>query len=310
MALSNESVNKIFSGDLQKRLFPNNDFVKESKVDKGIAFNAESIDIPQETLDIETGKDPSKYPLEVQKSNNDKKTYTATLYYTKPFHIPNHEADILSYDKRSSILDSKSKKLRTDFAGDCAYNWSPTKKENIIYTTGKAKSTKLAGATGLRKALTLHDFIEADRILTNMDCPDSDRVALMSGNMYAELLTAGLEGFIGVDKLSKDLITQGVVGMILGFKIYKRSKAALYTNADLPQKKELGSTITATTNEATLFWHPDFVRRGEGNVKVFSEFDKPLYLGSIANAAFRGGATIGRKDEAGVVSLVQGTPSN
>ena len=286
-------------------MFPKNDFVKESKLDAGIAIDAESIDIPQEALDIETGKNPDKYPLEVQSGHNKKKTYKANLYYTKPFHIPNHEADILSYDKRSSLLASKSNTLRTDFAGDCAYEWSPTLKDNIIRTTGKPIQTKLTGASGKRKALTLHDFIEADRILTNMDFPDDRRVVLLSGNMYAELLTAGLEGFIGVEKLSSDLIKQGVVGMILGFKIYKRSKAALYTNAALPEKQLLSTAPTAATNEAALFWHPEFVRRGEGNVKVYSEFDKPSYLGSIANAAFRGGATIGTLDQKGVVALVQ-----
>ena len=305
MAFSDESINKIFSGDLQKRLFPNNDFVKESKVDKGIAFDAESIDIPQETLDVETGKNPTTYPLAVQKSDNNKKTYTADLYYTKPFHIPNHEADVLSYDKRSSVLDSKSKKLRTEYANDVAYNWSPTSADNIIRTTGEDADTQLTGATGTRKLMTIEDFINADRILTNMECPESDRVALLSGNMYAQLLTAGIKGFIGADKLSTDLLKQGVVGMLLGFKIYKRSKAALYTNAATPAKKLLSSAVTATTNEAALFWHLDFVRRAEGTVKVFSEIDKPAYLGSIANAAFRGGATIGSTDEKGIVALVQ-----
>lgn len=307
MAFSDESINQIFSGDLQRRLFPNNDFVKESKVDKGIAHNAENINIPQETLAIQTGKNPTVYPIPMQKSDNTKKSYKADLYYTKPFHIPNHEADVLSYDKRSAILDSKAKSLRTDFAGDCAYEWSPSLAENIIRTTGAAKDTRLAGASGQRKALTLHDFIEADRVLTNMDVPEADRVALLSGNLYAELLTAGLEGFIGVEKLSADLIKQGVVGMILGFKIYKRSKAALYTNAATPQKKLLTTAVTSTTNEGALFWHPDFVRRGEGTVKVFSEQNKPAYLGSIANASFRGGATIGRTDQKGVVALVQAT---
>lgn len=305
MAITDESVNKIFSGDLQKRLFPNNDFVKESKVDKGIAFDAESIDIPQETLDIETGKNPTSYPLEVQKDDNTKKTYKADLYYTKPFHIPNHEKDILSYDKRSAILASKASKLRTTFANDVAYNWSPTKAENIIRTTGEEFDTQLVGASGKRLKMIIENWIDADRILTNMDVPEEGRVALLSGNMYAQLLLSGMKGFIGVDKLSKDLLEQGVVGKLLNFKIYKRSKAALYTNSAVPTKKLLTSAVSATTNEAALFWHPDFVRRGEGKVTVMSEMNKPAYLGSIANASFRGGATIGRTDEKGVVALVQ-----
>jgi len=305
MAFSDEVINRIFSGDLQKRLFPKNDFVSESILDEGIAFNAESIDIPQETIDVGGGKNPTTYPLTVQKSDNAKKTYKADLYYTNPFHIPNHEAAILSYDKRSSVLEQKSNKLRTDFADDCAVNWSPSLATNIIRTTGELLPSNLVGASGDRRAMTIKDFIEADRLLTNMDVPEGDRNCLLSGNMYAELLEAGLKGFIGADKLSSDLISKGVVGMILNFKIYKRSRTAVYSNAATPAKLAVGATVTASTNESALFWHKSMVRRGEGNVQVFSELNKPLYLGSIANAAFRGGATIGRTDEKGVVALVQ-----
>lgn len=305
MPISSESVKQIYSKDLQKRLFPKNGFVSQSKLDSGIAIDAETITIPQETLSIQAKKNPTSYPLTVTDGYNDKKAYKAELYYTDPFHIPDHHQDILNYDKRSSVLEQKSEALRTKFADDCAFNWSPTLASNIIRTTGSAAPTKLAGASGDRKAMTLFDFIEADRILTNMNVPEENRVVLLSGNLYAQLLTAGLKDFIGVDKLSKDLIERGIVGKILNFNIYKRSKAALYSNASTPAKKDLNTAISATTNEAAIFWHPNYVRRGEGTVKVRADIDKPEWLGSIANASFKGGSTLGRNDQVGVVSLVQ-----
>lgn len=304
MALTNESVKKLFKGDLQRLLFPKNDFISESKNDEAI-FGANSIEVPQESIDAGTGKNPSSYPLVVENGSNTKRSYGSDLYYMNPFHIPNHEADVLNYDKRASIISSGAKKLNADFADDCAVNWSPTLATNFVRTSGDAIASKLSGQTGDRKALTLDDFIEVDRILTNMDVPEEDRVCLLSGNLYAQLLTAGLEGFIGVDKLSKDLIAQGVVGTIFNFKIYKRSRTARYTNDSTPQILASTASTAATTNESALFWHPDFVRKAKSSITVFSEMNKPLYLGSVANCAFTGGSDKARNDEKGVVALIQ-----
>lgn len=305
MPLSAEVVNKLFSADLQKILFPNNEFMAHSINDKAFHGN-DSIDVPQETIVVETGKNPSSYPLEVQSGYNAKRSYGADLYYSKPFHIPDREEEVLSYNKRQSILEQKAARLNTDFANDCAYAWAPTLASSIIRTTGANNTGHLLpGATGTRKEMTLNDFIEADRILTNMEVPEKDRVALLSANMYAELLQAGLPGFIGSDKLSADLIKEGVVGMILGFKIFKRSSTVRFDNAGTPAKIAPGTAAAITDNDVAVFWHKDFVRKGKSAPKVYAEMGKPAYLGSIANCSITAGADIARNDEAGVVALVQ-----
>lgn len=298
-------IKTIFTADIQKNLYPNNEFYKNSKADTGIIDTAKTIEIPQSGAAATGGKNPSSFPLSITTRADDKQTYDADLYYTDPIHIEDNDIAVLSYDKRKDILEDHIAYLKNSYAKDVAYNWCPTLADNIIRTTGDAKATTLTGATGTRKSLTIEDFINADRILTRMETPGENRHVLLSADMYAQLLTAGISSFVGVDKLSSDLLARGVVGQILGFNIYKRSSVARYDNSATPVKRAVGAVNAATDNDVALFWHSSFVRRGEGKVKMYADIDKPEYLGSIYNAKVRGGSVIPRLDQAGVVALVQ-----
>lgn len=300
-----EVIKKLFAADIQKNIFPKNKFYQGTKVDKGVAIDVLTVEIPQAGSKPTGGKNPTSFPLTIETREDDKKTYDVDLYYTNPIHVTDVNQAITSYDKRKDILEDKILKLNTDYANDLAYVWSPTVASNIIRTTGDAKATTLVGATGDRLALAIADFINADRIMNNMNVPTEGRRCLMSADMYAQLLTAGLQGFIGSDKLTSDLLAKGVVGRILNFDIYVRSTVARYDNSGTPVKKAVGSVNAVADNDVTLFFHPMFVRRAEGNVTVFYNAKQAEYLGDIFNASFRGGGCIPRTDEIGVVALVQ-----
>lgn len=300
-----EVLKRIFAKDIQKNLFPNNEFYQGSKVDKGVAIDATSVDIPQAGQKPESGKNPTEFPLGVTTREDDKKSYDVDLYYTKPIHVTDVNQLIVSYDKRKEILEDKVNVLNTDYADDLAQIWCPTLATHIIRTSGSAKPATIDGATGNRASMALADFIEVDRLMNRMEVPKKGRRVLLSADMYAELLTAGIQGFVGAEKLSEDLLKQGVLGRLLGFDIYVRSSVARYSNDPTPQKRAVGALAQASDNDVALFYHPFFVRRAEGKLKVYAEYDKPTWLGSVFNVSFRGGGVLPRKDEVGVVALVQ-----
>lgn len=311
-----EVIKRVFSSEIQKHLFPNNEFYKDSKVDAGVAIDKKTVELPQAAGKTTGGKNPATLPLTIEEAaENDKKTYDVDLYYTKPIFVTDEKQAIVSYDKRKELLEEHYDFLNTMYAHDTAQKWAATNAANVIRTTGELAPSLLTGATGDRKMPTREDWVNADRIMTNMGVPEANRKALVSGNMYSFLLNAGFKDFIGSDKLSSDLIAEGVVAMFLGFKIFKRSAGLVYTAGatqarvtpmfDADGAKVFGDNIQATDNEGILFWHPNFVRRAEGTVKVYHKIDAPEYLGSVFNAAFRGGATKSRNDEKGIVALVQ-----
>jgi hypothetical protein len=86
-------------------------------------------------------------------------------------------------------------------------------------------------------------------------------------------------------------------------KVFKRSRSAYFDASNA--KKAVGAATAVTDNLAVIAWADNYVRRAEGSVKVYTDIDNPLYLGSIFNAAVRAGGTAGRTDEKGVYALIQ-----
>ena len=78
----------------------------------------------------------------------------------------------------------------------------------------------------------------------------------------------------------------------------------IFNNSNV--KKAVGATAAATDKLSILGWSDSYVRRAEGSIKLFSDIDSPMYLGSIFNGLVRAGGTAGRTDEKGVYSLIQG----
>ena len=134
------------------------------------------------------------------------------------------------------------------------------------------------------------------------DVPSDGRFLLADAQMYSDLLK--INEFISFDYKEKAVST-GAIGTILGFTVYKRSRAVLYD--DTFGVKTYDAVSATTDRGAILAWHKSFVRHAEGNVKIYADTDKPEYLGSVYNAAVRTGGMIGRTDEKGVFALVQET---
>lgn len=297
-----EQIIKLFSKELQENLFPKNEFYKQSKVDGGIGAKFGTVEVPQAGAVPGITLNPSVFPLTPSQRTDDVKTYTVDNYATDAIHIEDVNEIVTNYSKRSDILKDHSRALNSRIADEMGVAWAPTLASQIITTTGVADGTALApGATGTRNALTRNDFAD---LATRFDIDDVDagaRNLLVDARLYAQLLK--IDSFINFDYSNKKPVVDGQVGELFGMKVFKRSRSVYFDVANA--KKAVGAATATTDNLGVLAWADNYVRRAEGNVKVYADMDNPLYLGSIFNAAVRAGGTMGRTDQKGVYALVQ-----
>lgn len=305
--LRNEVISRVFSRDLQEKLYPNNSFYKGAQVDTGIVLDAETIEVPQdEDGEAQIVVNPKSFPLETYAEEDKKKQYTTDLIATKPQLVTDLNQALVSYDKRAAKLRKHMNSLNTQIADRIMYGWMPTNSDFIFQTTSnETRPAKAPGATGNRKRLDKKDIFKAFSMLNDLDVPlDGQRRLVLPAYMYEDLLL--IEDFIDADKLRmRGDLSAGQVGEVLGFKVFMRSKTTIFTEAANPQKKPIGAAPAQTDNQAALFFHPSFVRYAEGVVKVYVNPDRGEYLGGTMNAAVRGGSMISRLSEIGVGAIVE-----
>ena len=298
-----EQLVKLFSREIQKNLFPDNAFYKQSRVDGGIPIKAKTVEVPQSGSEPTILTNPSTFPLTITQRTDDTKTYTVDLLATQPIHIEDENLMVINYDKRQDILSDHVLALNTSIADRLAYSWAPdgSNAAKVLKTTGGSRPSSRAGGDP-KKAVKYDDIVALGAAMDEEDVPADGRYLLADAQMYSDLLK--IKEFISFDFKDK-AVSSGAIGTILGFTVYKRSRAVFYDDAF--DVKAYDDAAAATDRGAILCWHRSFVRRAEGNAKVYADSDKPEYLGSIYNAAVRTGGMIGRTDEKGVFVLVQDT---
>ncbi len=300
-----EVIRTLFTSDLQKKLYPVNEFYNGAQSDAA-AVEVETIEIPQdEDGDAQVVVNPTQFPLETYTEEDKKKSYGADLVATKPQLVTDLNQALVSYDKRSAKLQKHVDTLNNTVAERIMNAWGPTKAEFIRQTTGAGTRAATApGATGTRKIVTQDDMQAMFTLFNKLNIPMDGRRALFPPDMYEDLLK--IPGFVDADKLGKmGVVPDGVIGSIYNFMIYMRSSTLVYTEAALPVKRAIGGLTAATDNLSALFWHPRFVRYIKGTAKVYINPDQGQYLGGTLNAALRAGGTITRLSEIGVAALVQ-----
>lgn len=307
--LRNEVIKTIFSSDIQKNLYPDNEFYKSSKVDPGVAIDAESVDVPQAGTPPKVIKNPVERPIPMRIRKDDKKSYGVDLYETEPDLITNVNAALLPYNKRQVITEDHVNTLNLRIADELQIIWSPSLADNILRTTGaNGTGSKISGMTGSRKEVTEDDFISIAALLDRMGVPDDGkRVMLIYTDIYSEIKR--IASFKDFDKTGLvGTFQTGAIGKIQNMNVFKRNVPLNWNNAGTPAVKAYGSAVSATDNLAILAWHPSFVRRAEGIVEYYIDSEvRPGQGGRAQSAAVRGGGMISRKDEKGVVALVQAT---
>jgi hypothetical protein len=300
-----DTLTSIFTRDLQRLLFPDNDFYKATKLlntaDDAPGVAAASYQIPQELM-LPTGVvDPTVFPLPVEEIEGGNEIVTLQLLATNPTRLGDREELEVSYARRESVLSLHSSVLDQMAAASALNKMSAVGAGYTLRTTGIAQAASLPGMTGTRKRLTKDDLINAMELLDRTDMK-GQRYALLPATMYSQLLK--IDDFVNYEKTGNTTaLAKGLLGEILGLKIYKRSTGANFTAGLAP--KAVNAAMGATDHEGALFWIADAIGRVEGAVKPYINESQAQYLGALANAAVRFGMKPLRTDKKGVVALVQ-----
>ena len=297
-----EQITKLFGKEIQKNLFPVNEFYKQSKLDANVSAEYGIVQVPQSGSSPTVIVNPSSFPLTASQRTDNVKEYTVDAFATSPIHITDVNEALTNYSKRADILEDHIRVLNTRIADEMAYRWAPTLGTQKIFTTGTADASALApGATGTRKVLTREDLSNLAIMFDKDDVDTNARNILVDASLYAQLLR--IDSFINFDYTNKKPVVDGQIGEIFGMKVFKRSRSTIFDASNA--KKAVGASTATTDNLAIIAWANNFVRRAEGTVKMYSDIDNPLYLGSVFNAQVRAGGTAGRLDEKGVYALIQ-----
>ena len=305
--IHSEVIKKLFTSDLQERLYPNNAFYTEVQVDTDISDTG-GVEIPQdEDGEIPVHRNPKKFPLETIVEEDKKKSYQTDFLATPPQLVTLDNQLLVSYDKRTAKLRKHENQLRKEIAETILHGWSPTVADYIRKTTGSTnRPGSLNPAQGVKR-IALEDWIWAEETMNELDIPAEGRRAVITPKQKTDLALLGKDFIKASDLIEQGIWTKGSIGRVFGFDIFMRSETQAYSTDATPIKRAIDAELLATDTSAALFYHPMFVRRTEDNIKVYMDtYERGEMLGKTMNASVRIGATQSRLSETGVLTLVEG----
>jgi hypothetical protein len=296
-----ELLKRAFSADLSKNLFPANEFYKMSKNDSAFV-DADSVQLPH------VGTIPAVKVDRDDKGTATKRTDTPSEYKlhefsTDPTWLQYSEALLVSYDKRSSILEEHVKALNTAVAEYMASAWGGSANVVKLRTSGADRPVSaVPSGTGTRKRLALADIQAAAKALNEGNIPQAGRYAVITPAMMDDMLQITEVKSSDFNRVQP--LVEGTVGRFLGFDFFVRSKVNIFTTG--ATIRPYGEATTAATDCAgAIFWQKDYVRHAEGTSKVFLNVDDAELYGSKMSAVTRAGGLAARKDGLGIVNMVE-----
>jgi len=284
MAAGAELLTRLFTKEIQPKLFPNNDWLSRSKSDDAFVNN-NSVELPHSGDISDALVDPTSFPLTVEKRTDVATNYIMSVIANKPVHLEIDEDLTVAYDKRSSILDQQAKKIMQTVGETALYNWAAGA-ATYIPTTGTTRVAAGASQTGNRKGFSKADLITArqrfftDDIVGGVSTNGVQGIAIITPTQYSDLLK--ISEFVDGEKYGRSNIPDGVISRAFGFDFYIRSSVVVTDNSDV--LKAQGAAAAATDQDAAIFYSPEFVRRAKSGIQVLVDDNKPEYLGGIMNA--------------------------
>lgn len=308
MALQQE----VWAKDIQDNFYQNNEFLAKS-TDHSMWVNFKTVHIPQVGAASTVEKNRSILPATIGSRTDTDLTYNLNEYTIDPILLTNLEEIQISYNKRSSVMFNIMEALKYTVATQTLYSWAPSGASRIVSTTGSTSTYNLphSTATGSRKMLTLADLSAAKLKLDNDNVPKTGRVLLIPDYMF-DIDLLNISNVAQAQAFGSPVLPNGVVARIMGFDIYTRPDVLCYDNTGTPVIKAIngdGSLTTAATTDqgAGIAYHPSFVAKAMGDIKMFYRENDPVYYGNVLSGLMMHGAAKLRTDQKGIVAIVQGT---
>lgn len=287
-----------------EQLWPANPFVDRCRKADEFVINGKFVHIPQSGAAAGGEKNRESLPAGIVKRVDTQVLYGLDEFTTNPRLLEDIETIQLSYNKMESMMGQDRKWLGNAMAMNLLYKWAESC-TNVVETSGSNVASHLSGTSGTnRKAFTLDDLEALKVTFDDQDLPEEGRILLLDHRLYDQL--------VGKLKLSDyrdfsqafDRATGKIVGKLFSFEIMSRS-GVLRANASNTVLDPFAFTATNTDNAVGLAWHPDWVERALGEVKVFESRQDPEYYGDIYSMLGRSGGRRVSKDDVGVALIRQ-----
>lgn len=297
---------QVWVREIKEQLFPSNAFITRALSDDAFV-NHKQVNLPQAGALPGVVRNRTSLPAAISGRTDTVADYTIDEYTSDPTVIQDIEEIETSYEKRQSVLRQHINQLNLKMANWMQYHWAATSGDFIQRTTGDNRTAVVTGATGTRKKITLNDIFAVKNLMDDLDIPEEGRVCLLPSYMYNDLMNDEKSTLLSLEFSGRARVQDGMLNNLLGFELYKRGKnnVLTYSNAGTPVPRDPEANALTSANAAALFWHPDFVRRALGTIKVYSDEDKPEWYGSIFSTMARAGGRKAYSDGTGVVALVE-----
>jgi len=320
-----------FQRQLEKRLFPDNSFLKYSK--NGGQPNVATVEIPQATTSnrpvlggVNSGYTTTANNLANASALtpiirvNDKLSYNNTIIrLPKPIIIETLQEAELSYNKAAQIAEEEALNLNTAIADYALANWAQDNANYIIPTTGLSKAgivetrngSVTGGLSGSVKRFSFEDMLALQTAIQKQNISDGQWVALSTVEQWADI-----KRFLDVDfeqTANESMLRSGVLGKFGRILFLDPRQNDLYnanvvydlTAPTAPVPVAFDGTVNVNCVSALLCWNANYVERNEGSLVFYSRTKDPLYMGDIMNWGVRFGASKRRLDGKGVIAMYE-----
>ena len=302
---------EIWTGDIQKGIFPDSSFVRRS-VNHDSYVSNKTVHIPQAGTIPDVEKNRAVLPSTVTQRTDTDRTYDLNEYSTGAMLITNLEELQVNYQKRQDVLSQHIEKIMRRIGDETAYTWAGTGLVSaggqIVLTTGTATAgIAPPSGTGNRNAVKINDLATLAAKFDGDDIAQENRYLLMPAVMYHNMLVENAAYFLNSQYMNQGLLPAGVVTKIWGFNIIVRSNVTVYADDATPTVKAVGAAAATTDCFGAIAWHESAVCNALGDIKAFADEGSAAYQGDILSALAMHGSHILRTDGKGIGTIVQNT---
>ncbi len=269
---------EIWIADIRERLYEQNEFITQSVSHDGFVSN-KTVHVPISGTSPTIYVDRGTLPATISQRTDADHTYSLRQFTTDPILVTDLEDLQVNYSKRQSILGQHIDALNERLGTETLHSWALTT-STFVLTGVTAGGTLPPSATGTRTKFTRTDIAALAAKLDKDNVPKAGRNIIMPVDLYYELLS--VDELVRKDFVNNAALPDGAIDRLFGFNIYVRPTVVMYDGSQ--NLKAVNAAAAATDCYGVIAWHPNFVSKAMGGIKVFSDIDKPEYYGSIFSA--------------------------
>jgi hypothetical protein len=325
---------QIFQSMIEKNIFPDNAFYKNSK--NAGNSNANTITIPQSSgleepvlgavtagYNTTANNMTTATALTPVINVNDQLSYpNVILRLPHPIVMETLQETDKPYNKAAIMAADQAQNINTAVANYAATQFMQDAAQYIIGTTGKDKagnvSSRASAVTSKGGIATnvnrfgYEDLLLLEMMIKKQSIENGSWYALITPEIWDDMRR--IENLIDYEKTGQSgMLEKGIVGKwgLINWLMPRQNSRweanALYdiTNINAPVPVAYGGTLNTNCTSAIIAWNDQFVERNEGGVEFFSTKKDPFYMGDVYNWGVRFGAAKRRADGRGVVGVYE-----